>query len=461
MGSLRLLTDTTFGKGNRLTMVEVDETGYTALVCTLSFLILVLTVAFYYKCFSKKSVGHGDKNKEDGQHVVVVFIDAPDPDNPAAVAAIAKHVLTLTQLGIHPHLHVVLTGRPVNLKTEKSGVLSLGELVRQKWETSDPLHAQKIMQDAAARLEGYLTKCNVDVSTVTIYDGGVAPRAPLSDRFHEWDFLFDRKDLYTGSERDRGSIVTHEEYHTLVHKFNCLSEEERERQFLLLLRPYALTPLSILHKEIEEGICDKVILFLGGPATGLVKLFSSDKDGESHMRDKVKCVYGMFGALEPGKGTLLSNQFNVACDIEAACELLISDIFPLAKKYLITTETAKNGSLMISSEDLLGRVTEPYFVHLQKLWESVHNDKPQPMFDIFPVMAFLTRYRECFEWRRQRAVLKEWKKNNGNEEVQQTFCFIDPDDSRPMEGGNLFVSGPQVLRLGKEDVLNFLQKSWA
>ena len=446
-------------------MVE-EINGQMTIICTLSFLILILTVLFYYKFFSKKSFSkkygrHGDKNKE-GQHVVVVFIDAPDPDNSAAVAAIAKHILTLTQVSIHPHLHVVLTGRPVNLKTEKLGVVSLEKIVRQKWEISNPVHAQKILEDAAACLEGYLAKCNVDVSTVTIYDGGVAPCAPLSDRFHEWNFLFDRKDLYTGSEEDRGSITTPEEYHTLVHKFNCLSEEEKERQFLLLLRPFALTPLSILCKIIEKDTCDKVIVFLGGPATGLVQLFSCDKAGGAHLRDKVKCVFGMFGALEPGKTTLLSNQFNVACDVEAACELLISNIFPLAEKYLITTETAKNAALIISSKDLIGRVTEPYFVDLQKLWESVHNDKPQPLFDIFPVMAFLSQYRECFEWQRQRVVLKEWKKNkkNGDEELQQIFCFIEPDDSRPVDGGGLFVSGSQVCSLGKEEVLNFLQQSW-
>lgn len=435
--------------------VEMDSPEI-ALVCAGSFLVLILTVLFYFRCLTRKSGDHGHKSSREGEQVVMVFIDAPDPDNPAAVAAIAKHILTITQESTTPHLHIVLTGRPVNLRTEKSSGLSLEECVRQKWETSDSVHAQRVLEDAAARLESYLTKCNVDVSTVTIYDGGVAPCAPLSDRFHEWDFLFDRKDLYTGSDGDEGVIVSCEEYHALVHKFNCLSEEERGRQFLLLLRHYSLTPLSILQSKIAQELCGGVTVFLGGPATGLVQLFS---EGGETLRDKVKSVYGMFGALEPGKGTLLPNQFNVACDVEAACKLLISNIFPQAEKYLITTETSKNASLITSSEDLIGRGIAKYFVDLQKLWESVHNDKPQPMFDVFPVMAFLSQYRECFEWRRQRAVLKEWKKSEG--EVQQTFCFLDPDDSRPLEGGGLFVSGPQVHSLGKDNVLDFLQKSWA
>ena len=425
-------------------------------VCTLSFLLLILTYLFYM-CFIKKSSGSGNTKKEK-MHRVVVFIDAPDPDNPAAVAAVAKHVLT--QASTDEHLHVVLTGRPVNLETEKADVFSLELLVRQKWEVNNSVHAHKVMEDAAVRLLGYLARCNVDVSAVTIYDGGVAPCAPLSDRFHEWDFLFDRKDLCTGSEEDRGDIVTPEEYTALVHKFNQLSQEDREKELLCLLRPFPMTSLSILRKKLEEEECGDLILFLGGPATALVELFTSSKD-EITLRDKVKSVYGMFGALEPGKGTLLSNQFNVACDIEAACELLINDIFPQAKKYLIMTETAKNAALKISSDDLLGRISEPYFIHLQELWESVHGNKTQPLFDIFPVMAYLSEYGDCFEWMRQRAVLREWgRKDSDGEEMQQIFSFIEPDDSMPVGNGGLFVSSPKVHSLGKEDVLNFLQKSW-
>lgn len=419
------------------------------MVVVVTFLFLILATLFYL-WFSRPKASVGIDT-------VLVFVDAPDPDNPAAVAAIAKHIsgTALSKRRKQSHLHVILTGRRVNLKTAKaSAILSKNELVRQPWETSIDTHAQRILEDAAARFETYLTNCHISV--FTIYDGGVAPLAPLSDRFHEWDFLFDRKDLCSGNKEDMGTIVSCDEYHTLVDKFNGLSEQERENQILSVLRHFDFTSLSDLRDEIKRSR-GEIVIFLGGPATGLTRLFSGE--GEE-LRERVSSVYGMFGALQPGQGTLLTNQFNVACDVEAASEFLINNIFPRAEKYMITTETCKHTNLIVSAEDLSERNVKAYFVDLQKLWESTHNGRPQPMFDVIPVMTYLRKYRRCFRWKKQRAVLKEWM-NRDSEEMEQRFCFLDLNESQVLEGGGLYVSDYEVDSLRKDDLLDFLEQAWA
>lgn len=426
--------------------------------------VLILTYLFYVIFFKSQSISRppapvpaqesGEKKK---RRLVVLFIDAPDPDNPASAAAIIKHILATTQGGtqIDSHLHIVLTGRPVDLKTAKdsSGVLLLESIPRQAWEEEEPLHAQKVLEDAAARLENYLKKCNVDVSNVTIYDGGVAPCAPLSDRVHDWDFLFDRKDLVTQQEADRGSILTPEEYKVLVDEISSLSAEEREQKLLSLLRPYMLSSLLPLRSELEKKTCDDVVLFLGGPATALVQLFKGEIG--SKIRPKVVSLYGMFGSLQPGVKTLLPNQFNVACDIEAACNLFVSNLFPQAEKYLITTETAKSEALMLSSQVLQKEGIASYFVELQRLWEYTHKGKAQPLFDVFPVMAFMEPFRGYFKWHRKKAVLQEVQRRGPGEDAQQIFCFADSDDDR-----HVLVSETHTRDLDKELFVKFLQKTW-
>ena len=401
-------------------------------------LVLLTTILIIYKL--------NDKKKRKKRELIILFIDAPDPDNPAAAAAIMKHVLMAEDsMDKNGHLHIVLTGRPVDLSTPKE---TNRIMTRQKWETSNPLHAQRVLEDGAARLQNYLTKCNINVKDVTIYDGGVAPCAPLSDAMHDWDFLFDRKDLMTSLDDDCGEILTPHEYKTLVNEISALSNEQRVQKLLSILRSYTLSPLSALNDQIVN--CSQVVLFLGGPATALITLFH---DHTSLLQNKVISLHGMFGSLYPGKKTLLSNQFNIACDIEAACELLIDNKFiPNADKYLITTETAKNDILIASADDFQEAGLPPYFVKLHRLWESTHSDKPQPLFDVIPVMAFVEKYRKCFKWFTKKAVLYEWKRN-GIE--QQIFSFVDSDNAE-----HPLVSDTNIQYLDKQQFLNFMQKTW-
>ena len=415
------------------------------IICITSLLILILSIIFYILFFKSEA-------KSLKRRLVLLFIDAPDPDNPAAAVAIAKHILTIkTQDNIitDPHLHVILTGRPVNLKTPKA--FKGPPLIRQTWEGDDPIHSRRLLEDAAARLENYLVKCNIHSSMVTIYDGGVAQCAPLSDQFHDWDFLFDRKDLVSGQEVDVGTILSPVEYQTLVEKFNILSEEEREHELLTILRSYPLALLSDLRHKLEEESCANILLFLGGPATAVVQLFGLDQGGKIY--SKVTELYGMFGALEPGKGTLLLNQFNVACDVESACDLFVNNLLPRAEKYLITTETAKNNIFRVSSDELQALGICSDVVNLQRLWEFTHVGNPQPLFDVLPVMAYLCNFRECFDWSRKKAVLQEWRKKG--EITEQIFYFTESDDQK-----YILVSGAQVKMLDRHRFLEFLQKMW-
>ena len=285
---------------------------------------------------------------------------------------------------------------------------------------------------------------------MTIYNGSVAPHAALSDVAHDWDFLFDRKDLITGQQSGQGKILAPNEYQDLISKFNKLSSDERENQFISLMRPYKLTPLHKLQEKIELKSCEQVIIYLGGPATAVVDLFQGME--KAKMRQKVREIYGMFGALKPGMITLLENQFNVACDIESACILFVDNLFPNIQKYLITTETAKNKDLMITAKELEEIGINEHVVKLQKLWESTHYNRAQPIFDVLPVMASLKEYRSSFKWCMKRAILVEsWKNKN---EIRRRFCFVDSDSDR------LLVSQGSLESLDKDVFLQFLQKTW-
>ena len=394
------------------------------------------------------------EEEEEGKENVsaVLFIDAPDPDNPAAIAALVRHVLE-SKGNFHQCLHVVLTGRPVNLRTGKtpSDEISLEMIARQDNEESDPEHAQKVLEDSAARIENYLKQCDIDLSMVTIYDGGVAPCAPISDHVHVWDFLFDRKDLVTEQEEDCGDILSPEQYRTLVAEISDMTEDDREEKLISILRSYPLVPLSTLNEELEQDYVSEVVIFLGGPATALVQLFKGDLGEE--IVHKVTGLFGMFGALEPGEGTLLANQFNVACDMDAANELIIGNLFPKADKYLVTSETAKTENLVVSAEDLQKTGVGSYFVDLQLLWEAEHKATPQALFDVLPVMAFLKQYRGCFKWSRKKAVLQVQK---GETDVERVFLFTDTEDQQ-----HPFVSEPtRGQTLSKAMFLEFLRKSW-
>lgn len=388
------------------------------------------------------SVGFLLRSRWRRKNEVILFIDAPDPDNAAAALALWRHVM---QEGKRGCLRIVLTGRPVDLRTSKRLGDSLpisNQILRQSWETDVPEHAERLLEDSAQRLANYLHKCGVPHNAYVIYHGGIAPEAPLSDAVHDWDFLFDRRDLATGRQEERGEIVAPKEYESLVSRFCHLSEEQREAEILSHLRCYPLAPLDELRSLLSNRDCSGIKIFLGGPATALLQLFSG-RNGCTRLI-KVKEFFGMFGSLNPGKTTLLPNQFNVACDLQAAKEVFCNDDFLHVDKYLVTTETCKQHPLVVSAQEMEGRGMNPYVVKLQRLWEATHKNVPQPMFDVIPVMASLERYKSSFVWARKKAELCQQRGT-----ASEVFQFAD------CEIGTLYVSGEEV-QLGHEAFLQFL-----
>ena len=375
---------------------------------------------------------------------VVLFIDAPDPDNPAAAVALWKHVLEKKRCG--GHLHLVLTGRPVNLRTGKSrrqgGVVLKEALVRQEWETSVPEHAVRVLEDSAARISNYLKRSGVPSSSFTVYDGGVAREAPLSDVVHDWDFIFDRKDIVTEREADRGELLEPSEYHTLVARYSELNEDEREHTFLSLLRNYDLTPLDSLRARLGKPWSGKITIFLGGPATALVKLFKGRQD----LCSKVALFYAMFGSLSPGRETLLANQFNAACDLPAAREVFVDGLFPHVTARLVTTETAKQPMFVLSAQEMEKRGVAEHVVKLQRLWESTHGGRAQPMFDVLPVMAATPTYKDCFTWHKMTALMIK-----SSDKDQEIFTLKDAT----LSSGNSVYVTDNISACDKESFVQF------
>ena len=375
---------------------------------------------------------------------VVLFIDAPDPDNPAAAMALWSYVLKKKG-----HLHIVLTGRPVNLRTAKrfsKNIPIKEQISRQKWETAVPEHARRVLEDSACRMAGYLVRCGVSLTSFTLYDGGVARQAPLSDVAHDWDFISDRKDLMTQKREDEGEILDPDEYNKLVDKYSSLSETEREQTFLSFLRRYNLTSLDELYSHLNKPWNRRIAIFLGGPATALVKLFKE----RPHLCSKVSSFYAMFGSLHPGKGTLLPNQFNAACDLQAAKEVFVDNLFPAIKAYLITTETAKLSTFILSAQEMAEGGVNEHVVKLQRLWEWTHGNRPQPMFDVLPVMAALPVHKDCFTWLEKRVCMV--KSNSGSSEI---FTLIDATDH-----SDTVLVTDQCSKYDKESFVQFFVRIW-
>ena len=403
--------------------------------------LLGLVVLAYFTLWRQ----HGSAAPSNAGRVLLLFIDAPDPDNPAAAVALWRHVLLRGRSG--RRLHVVLTGRQLNLRTAKNvdGGVSLEEIRRQKWETHSEHHAQRVLEDSARRLSNYLVRCGVPVGEFTLYHGGVAAKAPLSDVMHDWDFLFDRKDLLSGHSADEGEILTPGEYQQLVGRYSSMTEDDRERSLLATLRCYDLVPLDRLQSLLQQSSCGGVSIFLGGPATALVKLFKMD----ASLCDKVSTFHAMFAST--GSATLLPNQFNIECDIEAATELLINGLFPGIPKFLITTETSKLPALVLSSNEMEEKGINPYVVKLHRLWESTHGDRPQPIFDVLPVMCSLGEYKDYFRWSAKKAILQEWSTKDGS--IKALFSFADTDNSTVLVSEASFGADRELF-------LEFLRKTF-
>jgi regulator of replication initiation timing len=142
-----------------------------------------------------------------------VFIDGPDPDN--FICVLSAFQLLAKPTGTQ--LHIVLTGRPVNLhvnmltgeqtKEKLAAGAKFTDLLRAKDEDeSHDEHSQAVINDMLVRLEAFLCGVGIDRNRFVLYDGGIAPTAYVSHQMHAREFLFDRadlaKELLGGEEED-------------------------------------------------------------------------------------------------------------------------------------------------------------------------------------------------------------------------------------------------------------------
>ncbi len=178
-----------------------------------------------------------------------VFIDGPDPDNFICV-------LSAFQLLAKPtgsKLHVILTGRPVNLhvnmltdeqrKEKLAAGVKFTDLLRAKPEDqSYDEHSQAVLNDILVRLEAFLCGVGIDRDRFVLYDGGVAPTAYVSHQMHAREFLFDRadlaKELLGGEEEEyvtgnRYKVMSAETYHKILGKLDAMETNEKVRAFRL------------------------------------------------------------------------------------------------------------------------------------------------------------------------------------------------------------------------------------
>ena len=215
---------------------------------------------------------------------IIIAIDAPDPDNFVLVKAI-------NYLFPDAQIYILLTGRPVNSK---------GENQSQIWDydIESSFLSQKI---SASRLNNFLK--NMDMSSINVYDGGIAPRTLVPHHLHF-------KDYYQFLDVDPLDAIRN----------NQLKSQEDLISILLKVDDFAIV--------------------VGGPMTGLSNLLIRcpqliDKISEIH------AMYATWGTVQlmqmddKPRGAL---QFNVACDPFAANFILKGVKCPI---YILPSEVTR------------------------------------------------------------------------------------------------------------------------
>ena len=361
-------------------------------------------------------------SEEPSPPLPLVFIDMPDPDN--FVCALATYKLLISKLPDPKDrvLHCIISGRPTNLEQKsltpkelrarlKAGA-NIGDLLkRSPTEVDNAEHSCRVLEDGAVSLARFLEQHGVKKGMYQIYNGGIAPNAPVSHRMHAREFLFDRGDLID-PKRPEGSIITSQEYYKLVQHFDDIEDPKgRAKAVLNILRrakeKHLFRPLTDLMPNI---VGKPVTLILGGPATGVMKLIKDATYGTTFLR-QIHSLHGMFGAWDnakPGSFNLFPNQFNIAADIEAAQDLLIRQKldFPM---FLVPTETCKDKRLSVTPEKLRDvfkdvKMDSDMIVNMYQLWFDIQGRRPFFIFDMAPVLSASAKHSNIYSMLRIKAM---------------------------------------------------------
>ncbi len=215
---------------------------------------------------------------------IVIFIDAPDPDNFVLIKAI--HALFPDD-----EMKVALTARPVKFYATKD---------HKTWEW-DYQSSRMAQEASAARLKNFMK--NLGVSVVDVYDGGIAPRTLVPHFIH------------------------FEEY----YKFWDVDP-------IAALRYTELSPQEELVRFMLSRECKVVV---GGPMTGLRQVIERNPE----VAKKITEIHAMFATwgnvalMDFGGPPRGAQQFNVACDPMSANFILKGLSCPI---YLMPTEVTRN-----------------------------------------------------------------------------------------------------------------------
>ena len=306
--------------------------------------------------------GGARRHRDPPRGEPVVFVDCPDPDN--FVLVVAANLL-------RGCTRVVLTGRPANF-----GVASRPFSVRTCARAADEVDVAGdsvlALRATAAHLRS--VAASQGCSDLKIYDGGVAPDAPVAHAEHVHEFLFGRSDL---GESDQG-VLTIEAYRKVVADLDAEADRGPALRALLEARVDDLLPLSSLVEDLDG----KVECLVGGPFTALAELCDDDA-----FRDKVLNVRAMACAWD-SRNNLFANQFNVGADLEAATFVLGKGSELTCTRTLYTTDFCK-AVLTISMEEVAAAAS-PRLAALYRLWDALTGNRGSvTIFDVAPLLGAL------------------------------------------------------------------------
>ncbi len=222
---------------------------------------------------------------------VVVFIDAPDPDNFVLVLAAAKCFPDR-------EMCVALTGRPVRFNATQ-------EHATWQWDAESSRLAQEA---SAARLKNFMR--NLGIRITSVFDGGIAPRTLVPHRVH------------------------FEEY----YKFQDVDP-------LAAMRYSDLEPQEDL---VDFMLEHENLVLVGGPMTGLKQVLERNPDVAKCITEvhAMFATWGTVDLMDLGGAPRGANQFNVACDPVSAHFVLNGLTCPI---YLMPTEVTRHGPIGFST----------------------------------------------------------------------------------------------------------------
>eukprot|EP00762_Andalucia_godoyi_P001757 ANDGO_07186.mRNA.1 hypothetical protein len=389
----------------------------------------------------------------------VLCVDAPDPDNPLMVLAARAFLLDTTVVGAATHLHVIVTGRSVDLSAvpsssscasssssravamaatgnicgaseepdlesecrlvTQSSVFRFALLLQSHIASQHRLH--HLASDCASmRGMGTEQASGTGTGTVLLYGGPTAPSAaPISHCMHALDFVMHRKDLLGGCYGDQ---LTPQEYFAVVDNLRMMGSASQRRAFLtdaLAAEPalFAQQQQQKQKNESERGEMgeayevriredlvgdlvqeeyDEIHVLCGGPLHALSMLSE-----HLTLRDRVRVVYAMFGAWTNATAkqqTLLRNNFNVECALEDAFRFTCPH---LARqqfpnlKELVLVPTEPCKDARLCLSMRQEKLGCEALWNLQDTWTQLHG-KVQPLFDVFPVVSYAVKHLAKF-----------------------------------------------------------------